>query len=1382
MRRLFVVGALLLMMLGLDALKATEMGYGNPLTLAAIGFVVLAAFAIAELGGRLSLPKVTGYILSGVVLGPFAADVLSQNVVEDMTMFSTLALGLIATTAGLELDLRALAKLARTLGSTVGIKLVTGVLFVGGTVLALGLWTPALEGMAFEQLLALGLVFAALSLGTSPAIALAVASESKAKGRLTDLVLGAAIVKDVVVVVALAIALATGNALLGGGELGLSVLVHVGEELGASVLAGSLLGGLLIAYLRWIKTEMLLFVTAMVLVVAEVSAALHLELLLVFIVAGVVVRNFSKFEHELLHPLETVSLPVFIVFFTTAGAKVDLLATWGVLPIALAICGARAVGYVVAGQLGGRLGKEPAPVRKLAWLGYLPQAGVTLGLVGLATNSLPGDLGPTIATLGMAVVAVNLLVGPIALRVALRMAGEIGSVADAAQEDESAPEELVGPNLDRLESVRLRTLAASVREAHLDIWAKWSRDAVEPALAELTRQLDTGDEASSSAELVLERLERIRPGRWELELRELEAVLQRQTRFSGDLRVIESVPLESSLATVARGDAFIVRVRKRLAALASVFRKHRTRQVPVRLAVRTAFEPRMVALAEQIQRQWQRHQAACLATMQRAVLGTCSWPDASREFAELAKVFKDVLAEDQTVAVDAATRELVETFASIGAPGGGAPKVKFSRVEREIETTLERLDEDNEAWPERRKAAMSLLGLVAAVERAQTKLQTRLGKDVAKPLDDAFDTLHHEVAEELNRLGTIVVPDEPPDDEQWERIGLQVGAVLTKPAAKQIRNAFTRVRKATSTSSPFAALMGFVNDGEDKISIVPTLAELITAQRPAVVDVVSVNVRELKEVQISDRLLPSVEQRLTRVREEFSAARDTMHEAATLVEFGYQTAEKSRNDEEDKATAGLTEALRRARGMLEALPEGPCQAWSGTREEIGENVDDMATRLLEAVVAVATGQRSEVDALPSATQRARQRLVRARQWLRDRTEALRAAVAGGTAGDLAQRYRLRASGAKLDAQSLRAVLEEQRGRRKSGVEGLYASLFTSQPLRDPRLFAIHREQLAAVVRAERSWQASSSRGNGALVVGGVGSGKSSTLVIAQLKLSTRRIIQVRRRAELGATLWDGLGRVLDVRGRQESVGEALGTGRAVIIVDDLHRWFAPTAAGLAEFERFLDFVATHGEQVFWLVSMSAEALEQWRAVLPIEHAFGCVVRLGDVSAGELDKVLEARHALSGMDLVLPSTWRGDMGQRFLRRSPRAVFCNELEDAARRNLRRAVGLWLTHARPVDEAIEVEPVNGVAWALPFVARLQPSVLTVLATLLRHGPCNVATMRECTGLPESALTQAVRFTAATSLITGTPEGSWELDPEFIDDVAEGLTDAGLLGGGAP
>src|SRR5690606_16671912 len=160
------------------------------------------------------------------------------------------------------------------------------------------------------------------------------------------------------------------------------------------------------------------------LVVAELCRVLHLELLLVFITAGFVVRNFSKYEHDLMSPLELVAMPVFVVFFTNAGAGVDLKGTWQILPAAAALCGARAVAYYFASRWGSKLGKESDVVVNNAWLAYLPQAGVTLGLVGLAGQQLPA-LGGAIATTGMAVVAINLLLGPITLRRALQTAGEI---------------------------------------------------------------------------------------------------------------------------------------------------------------------------------------------------------------------------------------------------------------------------------------------------------------------------------------------------------------------------------------------------------------------------------------------------------------------------------------------------------------------------------------------------------------------------------------------------------------------------------------------------------------------------------------------------------------------------------------------------------------------------------------------------------------------------------------------------------------------------------------------------------------------------------------------------------------------------------------------
>lgn len=436
MKKVVVVAALLAAMVLVDWLERTEVA--GAASLAGMGFVMLTAYAVAEIGGALTLPQVTGYILAGVVLGPSVGGIISGELVGDMRMFNTLALGLIATSAGLELDVRQMARLAKTLVLTTAIKVLVGVSAVALAFIAVEstLGLLALEGPG--ELSTLALILGVLSVGTSPSITLAVLSETGAKGRLSDLVLGAAIFKDLVVVIGLAVATAVGRVWLApGAALDAKVLVDVAVELGGSILAGSLVGLVFIGYVRFIRAEMLLFVAAMILVVAELCRAFHLELLLVFISSGVVVRNFSSFEHELMRPLRLVALPVFVLFFANAGASVDLPTTWQILPLALACCAARALAYLLASQVGGRWAGESRNIRKHAWLAYLPQAGVTLGLVGVAALQVPELAGP-ITNTGMAVVAVNLLIGPITLRRALGALGEIPH-AGAAPSPAGAP-------------------------------------------------------------------------------------------------------------------------------------------------------------------------------------------------------------------------------------------------------------------------------------------------------------------------------------------------------------------------------------------------------------------------------------------------------------------------------------------------------------------------------------------------------------------------------------------------------------------------------------------------------------------------------------------------------------------------------------------------------------------------------------------------------------------------------------------------------------------------------------------------------------------------------------------------------------------------------
>jgi Kef-type K+ transport system membrane component KefB len=423
LKKVLVVVALLGAMLLVDWLAQSQASAAASLT--GMGFVMLAAYAVAEIGTALSLPQVTGFILAGLALGPSVGGIISGELIGEMRMFNTLALGLIATSAGLELDVRQLGRLMRTLMWTTLIKVVVGVSLVALALIATESLLGLLDLKGRGELATLALVLGVLSIGTSPSIALAVLTETKAKGRLSELVLGAAVFKDLVVVVGLALATAVGRVWLSpGAAADSSVVSDVALELCGSIVAGAMVGVIFISYVRFIRAEMLLFIAAMILVVAELCRAFHLELLLVFITAGFVVRNASPFEHELMRPLRLVALPVFVIFFANAGASVDLVTTYEILPIALVICAVRAAVYALASHLGGRWAGESRSIRQQAWLAYLPQAGVTLGLVGVASLQLPELAGP-ITNTGMAVVALNLLIGPITLRRALAQLGEI---------------------------------------------------------------------------------------------------------------------------------------------------------------------------------------------------------------------------------------------------------------------------------------------------------------------------------------------------------------------------------------------------------------------------------------------------------------------------------------------------------------------------------------------------------------------------------------------------------------------------------------------------------------------------------------------------------------------------------------------------------------------------------------------------------------------------------------------------------------------------------------------------------------------------------------------------------------------------------------------
>ncbi len=441
MRRFVVLALLLGLMALLQTLQVTVDAPLNPLSLATFGFVLLAAYTLGQVAANLQLPKITGYIVTGLLFGPQILNIFSSAVEADLRVVNDLAIGLIALSAGAEMHLPGLKRIARSLFWIVFLKGLLILVAVMATVYALAPFLPFLADQPTGLVLSVGMILGVLAMGTSPAATIAVISETGAKGRLADTTLGVAVAKDIVMVVMLALAIALARTFSPDGHgFEIAILGDLAFELGLSLAAGAILGLLIIGYMRFVNAELWLFVVGITFAMTAMAHQFHLEALLVFIVAGFVVQNFSTLGHDFVHLVEKVALPVYVVFFSVAGAGLDLGALQSVLLVALALVGVRLVAIYVGTAAATRIAGEPDNVRRYAWLSFVSQAGVVIGLSIIVENNLPG-LGAEIRTLVMGTVAIHLLVGPVLFKVALSRAGEIPSTARDKEEVDESPDD-----------------------------------------------------------------------------------------------------------------------------------------------------------------------------------------------------------------------------------------------------------------------------------------------------------------------------------------------------------------------------------------------------------------------------------------------------------------------------------------------------------------------------------------------------------------------------------------------------------------------------------------------------------------------------------------------------------------------------------------------------------------------------------------------------------------------------------------------------------------------------------------------------------------------------------------------------------------------------
>lgn len=436
MRRIVILALLFGAMKLIEPLGSPD---GAPATLLTFGFLILAAYAAGELAAGFGLPKIVGYLLGGVLAGPGVLGTVSSRAAGELAPVSALAIAMIAFLAGAELrwdEIRARGVILLKL--TISEVAVTFFMVVG-LLLAGRSFVPFLRDVPWPSAVVFAALFASIAVIHSPAVTMALLTETRAKGPLARTTLGIVLVSDVVVVLFFSGMLALAQRLepAAGTPQG-GVLPLVWEILGA-VPIGALLGFGVAQALRVLKGELMLFAILAALFGQQVAALLHVEVLLTLLVAGFVAINTAEGEagHALLGAMERAAAPIYVVFFALAGAKLNVVETAMLAPLIVPIFLVRVIGIRTGLRLGAAIARIPAKEVAPVWQGLVSQAGVAIGLVTIAADAYP-QAGAEMRALLLSLIAVNETIGPILFRRALVAAGEVGT-GDAPTAEQPLP-------------------------------------------------------------------------------------------------------------------------------------------------------------------------------------------------------------------------------------------------------------------------------------------------------------------------------------------------------------------------------------------------------------------------------------------------------------------------------------------------------------------------------------------------------------------------------------------------------------------------------------------------------------------------------------------------------------------------------------------------------------------------------------------------------------------------------------------------------------------------------------------------------------------------------------------------------------------------------
>eukprot|EP00045_Choanoeca_perplexa_P010764 m.111468 g.111468 ORF g.111468 m.111468 type:complete len:560 (-) comp15385_c0_seq3:929-2608(-) len=419
----------------------------------------LSSFSIGQWISHYKVLALTGYLIVGILSGPWVLDIVKPSDIERLEWIDRLAMALISLTAGAELYYPHLVAFLPTLK-----RVVTSLTVLGFLLVFLVGWAAAplvdyMQDVGSNGKVTLAILAAVISLASSPVSTIAIINKNHARGPYGQMALGVALIKDVVVIALYAVAMHVAFRVFtddgrpaNGGVFFLRMLGELLLTLVLGVVLAPIVGVVL-----WVDSDRVdrfarkhLFVGRFLVGVYErffvgtfreftgavllglgygvflleralrKHADIYIQFSLVCMTGTAVLINYKK-DVQLVWKLHSVIQAIapytYTVFFTYIGASFDFGVLPNVIGYAFLLFATRVFGLFIGGWLGCHWADQPTGQGKLAFLAFVMQAGAGMALAKFIEDDFRSEPWATeFSTTVVFVIFVGQLVGPRTLK------------------------------------------------------------------------------------------------------------------------------------------------------------------------------------------------------------------------------------------------------------------------------------------------------------------------------------------------------------------------------------------------------------------------------------------------------------------------------------------------------------------------------------------------------------------------------------------------------------------------------------------------------------------------------------------------------------------------------------------------------------------------------------------------------------------------------------------------------------------------------------------------------------------------------------------------------------------------------------------------------